>query len=196
MALQRITKKDLREGLKICSFDLETVTLDAEFGRLLCGTVKELGKAGKTFRIDKDPCKHKGEPWNDESLAVALRDELNKYHAAVAYNGLGFDVRFLNSRLLYHGYEPLSPGIQHVDPLPVVRAKMRLGQNSLARVLDFLKCDEQKMHLGPDVWQRAAAGSKKDMDLLVKRNQSDVVALEQLFNKLVSLMPLKFSLIR
>lgn len=170
------------------------MTLDGEFGRLLCITVKELGKTPKTFRIDRTRT-YKREPWDDKELVVQARDELNTYHGLVVHN-VRFDLNFLNTRLLHHGFEPLSGSVQHYDTLWVARQRMRLGRNTLDRLLDFLGCDEQKMHLSPAVWQRAAAGSKKDMDLLVKRNVSDVVALEQLFNKLISLMPLKFHMVR
>lgn len=193
--IQRIEKGDLRDGLRVVVWDLETVTLDASFGRVLCGTVKEIGKKPDTYRIDKTKT-YKKEPWNDRELVVAIRDRLNQAHVAVAYNGIRFDVPYLNSRLLHHGFEPIAAGVQHVDPVFIARNRMRLGSNTLARLLDFMGCKEQKLHLGPEVWQRAAAGSRKDMDLLVKRNVSDCVALEQLFNKLISMVPLKFSLVR
>lgn len=192
---QRISKGDLRDGFKLGVMDLETTGLDADFGRILCGTVKTLGGTSKTFRIDKTST-YKKEPWNDVELAVALRNELNKFHGVVGYNSLNFDWPMLNTRLLTAGYEPINPSVQVIDPIWVVRSRMKLGRNTLDRLLSVLKCDEQKLHVGPEVWQRAGAGSKKDLDLIVKRNVSDVVALEQAFNKIVALMPLKFSFVR
>jgi len=195
MALQRIRQRDLREGFRIACWDLETSSLNGSYGRVLCGTIKEIGQPPLTLRCDKFPS-FKKEPWNDEHLVASLRDELEKFNVVVSYNGENFDAPMLNTRLIKHGYQPISPAVKHADLIWVARKRMRLSSNSLATLLDTLGVPEQKMHVSPEVWNRAVAGSKHALDLIVERNISDVVALEQAFNKLTSLMDVKFSLIR
>ena len=80
--------------------DLECTSLKSDQGFLLCGGILPLG--GKPYVLD---LRKIGLTRNrlqiDKKLAVALRDEMEKYDGWITWNGLLFDLPFLDDRLLF-----------------------------------------------------------------------------------------------
>lgn len=192
---QRVTEAEVKGGLSVGFWDIESTGLNASYGRILCATVKPAGGTAVTFR-NTDYSSFKSQPWNDKSLVKDLRDELEKYVVLVSYNGQRFDVPIVNTRLMKYGLKPISPAVKHCDLYFVTRYRMRLSSSSLESLLSHLALPEQKMKLSPDVWNRAGAGDREALELIAQRNVSDCVALEQAFDRLIPLLDLKFSLIR
>src|SRR5688572_12339900 len=98
---------------KIVHWDLETTNLNANFGFILCGCVKETGKPIKTVAITDFP-RYKADPTNDKDVCKALAKLVSEADIWSTWYGARFDVPFLNSRLIYHGEPPLQP-TPHVD---------------------------------------------------------------------------------
>lgn len=181
-------------GLRIGFWDIEAGGLSGTFAGLLVVGFKEAGKGKPVtiLRIDESST-YKKEPWNDKEIAYEAKKELEKFDILVSYNGISYDTRFLDTRLVYHGIKPLSTEIKHCDLYKTVRGRLKLHSNRLEAVLSHLATPDRKTPLTAHVWQRGVAGSKPDLDLIVDHNKQDVIALEQAFNKLASLIELKIS---
>ena len=170
---------------RVAYFDIESTGLDAEYGQLLCGVIGEHLTENPTeprlhtFELED----FSGRRWEDLSLAVALRDELEKYDLAISYNGANFDVPFINTRLAEAGERGMVLR-RHKDLLYTCRGKLRLGSNRLARVTQFLFGETQKTSITPGVWRRAICGRRKDYEYIIKHCQLDVIELAKVWDRL------------
>lgn len=122
---------------------------------------------------------------DDKILVKKLADELSKADIWVTWYGTYFDVPYLNSRLLYHGLDPLPP-VPHVDGWRIARNRLKLHSNRLASVSAFLGLDD-KTQLLQDQWRKAAAGYRDAIKYVKEHCAKDVVVLEQAYNKLKTL---------
>lgn len=167
--------------MKVASFDLETTSLKANFGVVLCACIKPFGGAVKTFRGDKYSS-WKKQRSNDKDLCMAVLDELKDYDIWIAHNGVKFDVPFLTTRLLQHGI--VTPKEKIIDPVKLARRHLRIGYNSLEQLSSFFQLGS-KTGVDGKYWVRAALdGDRESMDYIVEHCIKDVVLLEKLMNKL------------
>lgn len=194
-----LTKYELKEitdlmasdtGFRIGFMDGEMSNLQADFGQLLCAcitdyvprTMKEI-KAGKkpwgpvrTFQL-ADYDRHR---WNDRSLAIQWRDAMEEYGLIVSWNGLKFDVPFLETRLRRWGLQ--GPAIKrHKDLLYTARYKLRLASNSLDSVSTHLGIHDKygiaKTKMEPERWTMALGGHKPSFNYIIHHCQLDVKVL-------------------
>ncbi|KKL14685.1 hypothetical protein LCGC14_2513240, partial [marine sediment metagenome] len=98
--------KQTEEVISIATFDIETSNLSADFGRVLCAVVKQVGKKPIIFRGDTYASWKKGNKYDDSMLVKDIIEELNKHDVLIAHNGMKFDRPFLNTR----AYSGLSGG--------------------------------------------------------------------------------------
>lgn len=168
---------------RIVAWDLECSNLNANFGHLICGGMKDIGKGGVFVRSLTDYDDFKSTRPNDKRLAKELRDKLSEADVWVTWYGLRFDVPFLNTRLLYHGLDPLPP-IPHVDGWRVARYQMRLNSNRLETVSNFLGIAEKTPLKGP-TWEYASAGDEASIRYVIKHCKQDVIVLEQAYQRLL-----------
>jgi len=159
-------------GPTIAVFDLETTDLSADFGRLLCGSILTYPTMEMvTFRYDD----YANDPHDDRKLAVAIRDHLSGHHITVGYYSKGFDIPFLNTRLLVHG-EQRMPQMLHIDPIWFYRGwrGMKVRSSKMKVIAKVLNLDEQKMDVPDETWINARHGDKEAMDIVCERCESDV----------------------
>lgn len=169
-------------GLRVAFWDLECTSLSAMIGRLLCCSFKEIDKKPYTFRGDDD--KFKGRrPSDDSKLAVAIRDELEKFDIIVTHNGKLFDAKFLAGRLLKAGARPREKRY-HIDSLWIIRSNMRISAK-LDNVQQFIGLEDKKTPLLWDQWMDAAGGQREAMNEVVKHCEQDVKVLEQAYKRLI-----------
>lgn len=172
--------------MRVVGFDLECTHLSGMIGRILCCSFKDIAPDHKgklrTFRADKAPYKQK-DIIDDGKLAVAIRDELEKYEVIVGHNSKLFDVKFLNARLLKVGERPLKP-IWHIDTMWIVRSKFRIS-SKLDNVQQFLGLPDAKTPISWDQWARGAAFNGTAMNDIVTHCEQDVKVLEQAYWKLL-----------
>ena len=155
-----------------CTFDLETWGLDPVYGRLLVAVIKPWQQDTMVFQ-------QKVASSDDSAITKAVVEELNKYAILIAHNGMYFDVRFLNGRALQYGLPVINPNHKLIDPCQIARKHLNLPRNSLDAIAKHMQLDEQKMHIGPEVWVHAALDHDKEaMATLVERCESDVRVLE------------------
>ena len=174
--------------MRIVAWDLETSDLKALMGRLFCCSFQPIVEGrhvpAYTFRADRAPWRAR-DPIDDSKLAVAIRDELEKYHLIVSWNGKMFDAPFLNARLLRVGERPLRPQL-HLDAMFYAGGvSNRIGSRKLDNVQRFLGLSEAKTPISWTDWQRAAIGDKRAFERVVIHNVQDVKVLAQAYWRLL-----------
>lgn len=175
--------------MKIVAFDIETTSLEASLGRILCASFQPVWNNGEraepyTFRGDSKKFKRK-DPLNDMALCEAIRDELEKYHCIVTWNGKLFDVPFLQARLLKHEKRRFHPHL-HADMMWYAGGNSnRIGSKRLATVQEYLSLESSKTPLDRETWQRAAAFHKESFDKVVEHCEADVKVLEEAYWRLL-----------
>jgi len=162
--------------MKTCFWDIETTHLKSNFGIILCAGIKPLEE--KPIMLSKG--RHGSD---DRELVTKIAETLEKYDVLVSYYGLNFDLKFLNSRLMKWGQEPLRPTIYHIDMYRAVRKVINTHSRRLATVTQFLGI-EGKDSVEPDLWQQAALdGDKKALEYIIEHCRKDVIVLEELYKK-------------
>jgi DNA polymerase III epsilon subunit-like protein len=132
-----ITEYKARELIRAASlsgptwgiFDLETTKLEGHFGRLLCGSV--LSYPAMEMVTHKWP--EYEEDFSDGD------DEIEKHTISCGYFSKGFDIGFLNARLLFHGRRLLRPMLHH-DPIWGFKGwrGVKIGSASMKNVAEYL----------------------------------------------------------
>lgn len=174
------------ESNKIKLWDIESTNLSADFGYILSIAVKNLNeKKVRCYSVDDYPL-YKKDPTSDKALLEDAYKDLSDAGAWVTWYGGGFDVPFVNTRLLSHGMAPMPP-IPHIDGWRVARYKMKLHSNRLASVSSFLQIAEKTPLDGP-IWIKASAGDKKALQYIKEHNVQDVIVLEEAFNRIKPLI--------
>lgn len=158
----------------IACVDIEASGLRGDYNSIYCVSIKPYGKKPYTLVVDH--------PGKDRKLIREVKRELEKYHAWITYYGRGFDIPDINTRLLYHRYHPIEKR-PHIDLYWQLKAKLLNSRRSQGHLLNWLKLPEQKMSVSAEVWNEVMTGSKKAMAEMVKRNVSDVVGLECLYDR-------------
>ena len=164
------------------AFDLETSSLNADFGIVLCAVVKPAGGKPIVFRADELNKKWKTRRSDDSAIVSAVAEELQKYDLLAGHNAAYFDIPFLQSRLSRWGL-PLMPKMRLIDPWWIIRRQLKLSSNSLERASDFLGFN-QKTPVSGQVWMQAYLDGNLDaMSEIVKHCIADVDMLEELVRK-------------
>lgn len=162
-------------------FDLETSSLNADFGVILCAVIKPGGGSPVVFRGDAYPGWERGRS-DDSPISRDIADALGKFDILVAHNGKKFDIPFLQTRLARWGLPPL-PRTKLVDPVLLARNNYRMSSNSLQRLLGMFGLNEKTV-VDNDVWLRASLdGDRESMNYIVEHCQKDVDMLDALLDK-------------
>jgi hypothetical protein len=163
--------------------DLETYALSPDWGVTLVASFLIHGAADgpvkKTITARDMPSWKAGKRSQDEQLARAATAVLQGGHVCYFHNGNRFDIPWLRTLALKYGFE--FPTIKLIDPAAIAWKKYRLGRNSLDAMAQFLGLEEQKLHVGPEVWKGAAFDDDDECwKILVERCESDVRVLNHL----------------
>lgn len=121
------------------------------------------------------------QPGNDRGLAAQLRDELAKYDCWVTFYGRGHDIPLLETRLLVHNLSKVEKRL-HLDLYWKIKGKIKTARKSQAHINRLLNCQEQKLSVNPDDWN-SVLYKPSTMDTIVKRCNSDVEGLEDLYER-------------
>lgn len=170
------------------AYDIESTDLKGLMGRILCCSFQPIieGRHVKpyTFRADRAPWRTR-DPIDDSRLALAIRDELEKYHMIVSWNGKMFDAPFINARLLRVGERPIRPQL-HLDCMWFAGGcSNRIGSRKLENVQRFLGLAASKTPITWPEWQRAALGDKTAFERVVHHCEMDVKVLAQAYWRLL-----------
>jgi uncharacterized protein YprB with RNaseH-like and TPR domain len=167
--------------VQITVFDLETSSLKANFGVVLCGVLKPIGGKCRALRLDDFTDK-----WSeDRDLVATLIDELSITLIPVAHNGVRFDRPFLNARAARWALPPLNPRGRIIDPVTVARRHFAMSWNGLESLSVFLQTKHRKHPVDGGLWLRAILDHDKDaMDEIVEHCINDVLVLEEVVTQL------------
>jgi uncharacterized protein YprB with RNaseH-like and TPR domain len=175
--------------MKFAVIDLECTDLKSDKGFLLCGGIKPLCEPGQIIGI-KDFGPGPSRARIDRKLAGALKREIEAYDGIITWNGIMFDVPFLNDRLLLNGYRPLKQ-LFHIDIMYQARqGKAALTSSRLDWVAKMLKCPYRKTELDLSLWKEAEAaairhnGVWKEYNQIVEHCKWDLEVTEWVYEKL------------
>src|SRR4029077_7885926 len=169
---------------KIVILDIETTSLEAD-----AGTLVSAGIMSDTGRAEYLEAKKTSE---EKLLLLKLEKRLESYDVMVTWNGRGFDISFLTTRLMKHGLDP-RPFLRkpHIDLADVVKSRLRLTFTYLDHVCDFFQIERKKGPMGLDVphlYVRALEGDRKAAASIRDHCLDDLQATRQVFLKLKPLV--------
>ena len=168
--------------MRIAFTDGEMSNLNADFGQLLCACIVEYQPGARPwknlriFGLDD----YTGKRWVDRGLARNWRDALQDYDVVVTWNGLKFDVPFLNTRLQRWGLKEIILS-KHKDLMYTARFKMRLHSASLESVSSHLRIHDKygiaKTKMDPERWTMALGGHRPSYRYIIQHCILDVKVL-------------------
>lgn len=120
---------------------------------------------------------------NDRGVIKAVLGVLARADEVVAHNGARFDIPWLRSRALYHGFRNF-PEVKVVDTLRLAWGKFRFNSNRLDYLAKFLKVGG-KTATGFNLWKAVVGGNDRDaLVRMVDYCANDVEVLERVYDKL------------
>lgn len=159
--------------IKGVAYDIETTGLSALAGDVVmtCAFAPFDGSEPYVFKNPMVPVDQ------DIDLIQEIAKELEKYDLIVGWNSHGFDLPFLNTRLMQQGQHP----ILHTQSMDLMKELKIMfpyfGSQTGAKLDDFAKAldlEYQKTAFSPPIWARAISGDEEAMDFIVEHNLLDV----------------------
>ena len=169
--------------LRILGWDIEASSLVADFGIIFCVGFKEVGRGkAEVFSLldydEEDVIKAERLLLKDVSKRLLDSD------VWLTHFGTYFDIPFVNTRLLYHRLPVIPANYAHIDTWKISRNRLKLQNNRLVSIQNFLGTAEEKNAIKPLMWVRALGGHKPSMRYIVEHCRKDVVVLEEAYNRL------------
>ena len=124
----------------------------------------------------------KSDPHNDKHVVETLHKMLSAADVIIHHNGNSYDLKFTETRMLFHGLPPLPP-IQKIDTLLVAKHRFMFNSNKLDYLAKFLGLGE-KIQTDYKLWLRVLQGDKSAIEEMVVYNKHDVKLLEEVYLKL------------
>lgn len=150
---------------------------------IVCAAWKWLGESTVHSFSTLDCPKHqKAHPHDDQYVLQKLHQILSAADVIVAHNGDQYDLKFAETRMLYHGLSPLPP-IPTIDTLKVAKSRFMFNSNKLDYLGQFLGLGK-KIHTDNSLWLRVLQGEPAAIREMVTYNKQDIVLLEKVFTKL------------
>mgnify|MGYP003655379232 FL=1 len=146
---------------------------------IICICWKVLGKS-KVHTLSLD---FKNSITSDYELVKAMRDVLVGCDILIHHNGNAFDLKKFNSRLIYHGFDPIPP-IVCIDTLKEVRKIAKFSSNRLDYLGTHLGLGSKLETGGHGLWDGVMDGDPKALKLMVKYCIQDIILLEKIYYKL------------
>ena len=169
--------------MKILSWDIEASNLSADFGIVLCVGFKEVQKGRPevlsildyTAGSDRDLIRA------EKRLLIDVSERLLACDVWLTHYGTWYDILFINTRLLYHRLPIIPPTFSHIDTWKISRNRLKLRNNRLKTISEFLGTKDEKNAIKPEQWIRALGGHKPSMDYIVEHCRRDVLVLEETY---------------
>lgn len=150
---------------------------------IICGGFKDLGeKRVKNISLLDFPEAFDADPTDDSLLIRSIHEYLSDADVLVAHNGDNFDLKYFNTRCVYHGLPPL-PEIITRDTYKMAKRKFKFNSNRLDYIAQYLGVGSKKK-IGGQVWLDCLYGVKKAVREMIKYNKVDVEVLEKVYLKL------------
>jgi len=159
----------------ICFFDIESTGLRGDYNSILVVSIKPYQDTLPTSLTVK-------QVGNDQRLVREAKEMLEDYDCWVGYYSKGFDLPMLNTRLLKWHLPPVEKR-HHLDMYFSLKSNLLTARKSQGHLLNWLGTPEQKMSVGADVWSEMPFKLQEHLPLMVKRCESDVLGLQELYDR-------------
>jgi len=171
---------------KIGFLDIETSGFYADYDFMLSWCILN----NDTDEVEKDliqPDEIRKTYTFDKRIVASLSKALKGYDRVIVYNGVDyrFDIPFARTRALRWGID--FPGYKEIlveDAYIMVKQKLRLSRKKLGNACGLLEIPAKTLPGDPNIWMRASAGDKKELEYVLAHNIEDVVSLKELYNRL------------
>jgi len=175
--------------VKILAFDIEASSLNADFGIILCCGFKEVGKGKATVLNILDYCTGSGDLIRAEKrLLKDMSDRLLDCDVWLTHFGSWYDLPFINTRLIYHRLPIIPPNFNHLDTWKISKNRLKLRNNRLITISEFLGTRDEKNAIKPEQWLRALGGHRESMAYIVEHCRRDVLVLEEVYERIKPLV--------
>lgn len=121
---------------------------------------------------------------NDYELTALAHKLFTEADIVVAHNGIAFDTKKAQARMIFHGFEPPAP-FKEVDTLKIARKHFAFTSNKLGDLCDILGIGRKLETGGFETWLGCMRGDPKAWAKMKKYNRQDVVILEKLYLRLL-----------
>jgi len=177
---------DLNEALRVWTqlSQYPGKTLRATITSICCAGWKVYGQK-QTHCINAwDYKKNWKKDVNDDSEVVkAIAEVLEGADAVVSHNGIRFDWKYVQTRIMKHKLPPL-PKIAHIDTCSLAKQNLFAFNNKLNTVGELLANEQKLSHQGWDLWVETHKREQKAMDKMEKYCKQDVKLLEKVFTQM------------
>lgn len=147
---------------------------------IICAAWRELGST-KTHAVKIDKL------GDDYNVVKKLREALSKADVIVGHVIDRFDIRNLNSRLIYHKLPPL-PSIPTIDTYKMSKKIGGFTSNKLDYLATYFGLPG-KIHVDGQLWRDVLLGSKTALRKMVEYNKQDVDANISVYERLLPYTP-------
>lgn len=171
--------------MKITAWDIEASNLAADFGIILCVGFKDVGGGKPEVMNLLDYVGEDGDLIRAEKrLLKDVSARLLDTDVWLTHFGTHYDLPFVNTRLLYHNLPTLPANFAMLDTWKISRNRLKLRNNRLITISEFLGTEEEKNAIKPEQWIRALGGHTPSMRYIVEHCRRDVVVLAEVYNRL------------
>lgn len=125
---------------------------------------------------------------NDKVLLKGIWKLLDEADIVITQNGKSFDHKKLNARFILNGFQPPS-SYRYIDTLILAKKHFAFTSNKLEYMSNKLCPNYQKLKhkefQGFELWSECLKGNIRAWREMENYNKYDVLALEELYNKLI-----------
>src|ERR1035437_5504487 len=118
------------------------------------------------------------DPQDDYELAALAHRLFSEADIVIAHNGIAFDTKKAQARMLFHGFDPPTP-FREVDTLKIARRHFAFTSNKLGDLCDVLGIGRKLETGGFQTWLGCMRGDPKAWAKMKRYNKQDVVILEK-----------------
>ena len=126
---------------------------------------------------------HGKNPREDKGCCKTLSKMLTKADIVVAHNGDKFDIKKVNTRLLFNNLPEPTP-FKSIDTLKIAKSRFSITSNRLDYIGEYLKIGRKVKHEGQELWNKVLVRDTVAQSNMIKYNVGDIVLLEQVYLKL------------
>jgi len=138
-------------------------------------------KHAHSIVISEEDLKH----FNDKNVLVEASKLIEEADILVGHFASVFDRRFIQGRLLIHSLPPI-PATRLRDTCMIARSVANYSSNRLKYLAKILNFKHQKLDNDwPNAWFQVMVGNIKALHGMAKYCRGDVLALEELYNRLL-----------
>lgn len=125
---------------------------------------------------------------DDSSILKDIWSLLDQADVVITQNGIQFDRKKLNARFIMNGFQPPS-SYKHIDTKIIASRHFGFTSNKLEYMTDKLNTQYKKLKHnkfpGHELWKECLKGNVEAWNEMEQYNKHDVLALEELFYKLI-----------